>query len=71
MVKGVCLRCLSDLFVLSWARVRQVYLGSVSSVVFICGGWSVKYIIVLSFSSCFVTMVVCIVLRLVLFCNGV
>ena len=46
----------SNLFVLCWVRMRQVCLGSVSSVVFIGGG---------GLFCCVVTMVVCIVVKLV------
>ena len=49
-----------DLFVLSWARVRQVRQGSLSSELLMCGG-GVRSILLLSFvAKCIETIDVCI-----------
>ena len=49
-----------DLFVLSWARVRQVRLGSLSSELLVCGG-GVRSILLLSLvARCPETIAVCI-----------
>ena len=52
------------LFVLSWARLRQVCLGSISPVVFIDGVGVYIILLFYSFARCFEIMVVCIIVRL-------
>ena len=56
-----------NIFVLSWVRVRRLCLGSVSSVVFKCGGGLCSIVLFCCFGRCFVTMLLYIVVRLV-FC---
>ena len=48
-----------DLFVLSWARVRRVRRGSISSELLVCGG-GVRSILLLPMVRCLETIDVCI-----------
>ena len=49
-----------DLFVLSWARVRQVRQGSVSSELIMCGGGVCSILLLLLVARCIKTIDVCI-----------
>ena len=61
---------MGDLFVLSWARVRQVMRGSISSELLMCGG-CVRSILLLSLvARCIETIDICI-LRMFVFMSVV
>ena len=49
-----------DLFVLSWARVRQVRRGSISSELLMCGGGVRSILLLALVSRCLETIDVCI-----------
>ena len=49
-----------DLFVLSWARVRQVRRGSLSSEVLMCGGGVCSILLLPFVARCIETIAVCI-----------
>ena len=49
-----------DLFVLSWARVRRVRRGSISSELLVCGGGVLSILLLLLVARCLETIDVCI-----------
>ena len=56
-----------DLFVLSWARVRRVRRGSLSSELLMCGGGVHSILLLLLVTRCLETIDVCIWLMFVLY----
>ena len=52
--------CMYDLFVLSWARVRQVRRGSISSELLMCGGGVRSILLLPRVAICLETIDVCI-----------
>ena len=59
-----------DLFVLSWARVRRVMRGSISSALIMCGGGVRSILLLFLAARCLETIDVCI-WRMFVFMSGV
>ena len=59
----------SDLFVLSWARVRRVRWGSVSSEQLMCGGGMCSILLLPLVARCLETINACIIWRMYFLCR--